>query len=97
MPSIFRRSGHAAIIALATAASACEAAVIPHDQVAPIAQNGTAVELKFRPRLKVEDGCVPFPAVDAQGNTSGGLCAAKPSPDDSRSDHSGAPGPRCRR
>lgn len=25
--------------------------------------------LKYKPRLKVTNGCVPFPAVDAQGNT----------------------------
>ncbi|KAK6845660.1 necrosis-and ethylene-inducing protein-like protein 1 precursor [Apiospora arundinis] len=29
--------------------------------------------LKFKPYLKVEHGCVPFPAVDADGNTGGGL------------------------
>lgn len=72
MPS-FRFPACLAIAALATVAVAAGAAVIPHDQVQPIAQNATAVELKFQPRLKVDDGCVPFPAVDAQGNTSGGL------------------------
>ena len=50
-----------------------QAAVINHDAVQPITQNGTDFELKFQPTLKVESGCVPFPAVDANGNTSGGL------------------------
>ncbi|KAK7190592.1 hypothetical protein PSPO01_03567 [Paraphaeosphaeria sporulosa] len=29
--------------------------------------------LKYKPWLKVFNGCVPFPAVDAAGNTGGGL------------------------
>ncbi|KAK8124580.1 uncharacterized protein PG998_000339 [Apiospora kogelbergensis] len=29
--------------------------------------------LKFKPWLSVENGCQPYPAVDASGNTSGGL------------------------
>ncbi|MCY7797762.1 NPP1 family protein, partial [Bacillus spizizenii] len=55
-----------------------DAAVIGHDKVVgfdevvptTIAQKA---EKKFQPYLKVYSGCVPFPAVDAQGNTSGGL------------------------
>lgn len=53
--------------------TAAVAAVIPHDSVVPIAQNAPAFEIIFQPTLKVEDGCVPFPAVDVNGNTSGGL------------------------
>lgn len=49
------------------------AAVIDHSAVRPLGENLTAVELKFKPNLKVYNGCVPFPAVDAAGNTSGGL------------------------
>lgn len=55
-----------------------DAAVIDHDKVAgfkevvptTISQNAAK---RFQPYLKVYSGCVPFPAVDAQGNTSGGL------------------------
>ncbi|MBO9726209.1 MAG: NPP1 family protein [Novosphingobium sp.] len=49
------------------------AAVIGHDQVQPIPAAAESYMFKFQPLLKVEDGCVPFPAVDADGNTSGGL------------------------
>ncbi|MFT3964285.1 MAG: NPP1 family protein [Sphingobium sp.] len=62
-------------VALLATASAV-AATIPHDQVQPIPAAGEAFLFKFQPYLKVEDGCVPFPAVDAQGNTSGGLKAS---------------------
>ena len=49
-------------------------AVIPHDQVAGFPEtvpnnNIGQLYLKFKPRLKVVNGCVPFPAVDASGNT----------------------------
>lgn len=49
-------------------------AVINHDAVVgfpttvPSGALGDAYR-KFQPWLKVETGCVPFPAVDAQGNT----------------------------
>ncbi|KAI1122781.1 NPP1-domain-containing protein [Nemania abortiva] len=48
-------------------------AVIAHDAVVGFAQSASALELKFKPWLKVVNGCVPYPAVDAAGNTSGGL------------------------
>ncbi len=54
------------------------AAVINHDQVvgfsevAPTNDSQRAAKT-FQPFLKVYNGSVPFPAVDAQGNTSGGL------------------------
>ncbi|KAL4914374.1 necrosis inducing protein-domain-containing protein [Aspergillus aurantiobrunneus] len=52
--------------------------VIGHDQVVGFEQtvpDGTIGEqyLAYQPYLYVEGGCVPFPAVDAEGNTSGGL------------------------
>ncbi|KAI9155615.1 necrosis inducing protein [Paramyrothecium foliicola] len=53
-------------------------AVINHDAVAGFGQSvpsgaiGNAF-LRFKPWLRVEGGCVPFPAVDGQGNTGGGL------------------------
>ncbi|KAL4932501.1 NPP1 family protein [Aspergillus undulatus] len=53
-------------------------AVIDHDAVTGFAEtvpSGTIGEqyLAYQPYLKVVNGCVPFPAVDAEGNTSGGL------------------------
>ena len=47
---------------------------IPHDSVEPIPQAirfGPARKLikQYQPFLKVVDGCVPFPAVDVDGNT----------------------------
>ncbi|KAJ0109756.1 hypothetical protein N8I77_011221 [Diaporthe amygdali] len=53
-------------------------AVIDHDAVvgfaeaAPDNSEGDLM-LAYKPYLKVFNGCVPFPAVDAEGNTSGGL------------------------
>lgn len=49
-------------------------AVIAHDAVVGFAQavpSGSlgAALLKFKPWLYVQNGCVPFPAVDAAGNT----------------------------
>ncbi|KAL2869072.1 NPP1 family protein [Aspergillus lucknowensis] len=52
--------------------------VIDHDAVVGFPEtvpDGTLGEqyLAYQPYLVVENGCVPFPAVDADGNTSGGL------------------------
>lgn len=50
-------------------------AVIDHDAVvgfaeaAPDNSEGDLM-LAYKPYLKVFNGCVPFPAVDAEGNTS---------------------------
>lgn len=55
-----------------------EAAEINHDQVvgfqevSPVTVMQQAAK-RFQPFLKVYHGCVPFPAVDQQGNTSAGL------------------------
>lgn len=49
-------------------------AVIAHDAVVGFAEavpsgiSGTLM-LKYKPYLKIFNGCVPFPAVDAAGNT----------------------------
>ncbi|KAG9234897.1 putative NPP1 domain protein [Amylocarpus encephaloides] len=53
-------------------------AVIGHDAVVGFPEtvpSGTvgAVYKAYQPFLKVVNGCVPFPAVDASGNTGGGL------------------------
>ncbi|CZT20500.1 probable NPP1 domain protein [Ramularia collo-cygni] len=65
-------------IATAFAASIQRRAVIAHDAVVGFPQtvpSGTIGQLylKYKPYLKVDNGCVPFPAVDASGNTGGGL------------------------
>ncbi|KAL1642084.1 hypothetical protein SLS58_005672 [Diplodia intermedia] len=51
---------------------------IDHDAVVGLPEtvpDGATGELyeKFKPFLKVDSGCVPFPAVDASGNTNAGL------------------------
>lgn len=48
-------------------------AVINHDTVQGFAESASPTELQFKPTLKVFAACEPFPAVDAAGNTSGGL------------------------
>ncbi|KAH7272222.1 hypothetical protein FSOLCH5_007130 [Fusarium solani] len=55
--------------------------VINHDAVVGFPEtvpSGTAgsLYLKYKPFLKVFNGCVPFPAVDASGNTGGGLATS---------------------
>ncbi|KAJ9620458.1 hypothetical protein H2203_007664 [Taxawa tesnikishii (nom. ined.)] len=52
--------------------------VIDHDAVVGFAQtvpSGTegTLYLKYKPHLYVTNGCVPYPAVDAAGDVSGGL------------------------
>lgn len=65
------------LLALASAVTAWplqRRAVIGHDKVVGFPQlvpQGTTGDqyLKFKPWLEVYNGCVPFPAVDADGNT----------------------------
>ncbi|GMF16198.1 unnamed protein product [Phytophthora lilii] len=66
-----------AATAIATLGGA-DAAVIAHDAVVPFAQptpNTTiqTVALQFKPQIYINNGCHPYPAVDKDGNTSGGL------------------------
>lgn len=66
------------IFAFVSIVPAADAKVIDHDkvqgfsEVTPVTVSQKAAK-RFQPYLKVASGCVPFPAVDAQGNTSGGL------------------------
>ncbi|GMF30191.1 unnamed protein product [Phytophthora lilii] len=51
---------------------------LPYDQVAPFQEvlpttTEAAVALKFKPQLHISNGCHPYPAVDADGNTNAGL------------------------
>ena len=51
--------------------------MIDHDQVQPIYTGASALEMYYQPLLYVTDqGCLPFPAVDAAGDVSGGLAAS---------------------
>lgn len=43
-------------------------AVVGFDETVPATTEGSLM-LAFKPLLKVVNGCVPFPAVDADGNT----------------------------
>ncbi|MBA9036900.1 hypothetical protein ACVMIX_005048 [Rhizobium leguminosarum] len=47
--------------------------VIDHDKVRGFPDSTSGFLKTFQPFLKVIEGCVPFPAVDAAGNVSGGL------------------------
>ncbi|OJJ55523.1 hypothetical protein ASPSYDRAFT_60470 [Aspergillus sydowii CBS 593.65] len=47
-------------------------AVVGFDETVPDSTIGQQY-LAYQPYLYVQNGCVPFPAVDADGNTSGGL------------------------
>lgn len=47
--------------------------VINHDAVQGFPDSTTGYLKTYQPYLKVSGGCVPFPAVDAAGNVSGGL------------------------
>lgn len=71
-------AAHSALAAPASSAQLASRAVISHDAVvgfteaAPATTEGDLI-LKFKPFLKVTNGCVPFPAVDADGNTRYGF------------------------
>lgn len=41
---------------------------IPHDEVTPFGESAPSLFLKYKPYLKVQHGCVPFPAVDKEGH-----------------------------
>ncbi|KAH9912777.1 necrosis and ethylene-inducing protein 2 precursor [Epithele typhae] len=66
------------LVAMTSAAPLERRAVIAHDAVVGFPEtvpsgNLGRIYLKYKPYLKVVNGCVPYPAVDAEGNTSGGL------------------------
>ncbi|KAF2010784.1 25 kDa protein elicitor [Aaosphaeria arxii CBS 175.79] len=55
-------------------------AELGHDKIKPMGEavgggDGAVLYKKFQPTLKVQGGCVPFPAVDKDGNVSKGLKA----------------------
>nr|WP_315857392.1 NPP1 family protein [Rhizobium leguminosarum] len=62
------------VIILCELSKAAAAYVLDHDKVQGFPESSADSLLKtFQPFLKVFTGCVPFPAVDAAGNVSGGL------------------------
>nr|WP_237352734.1 NPP1 family protein [Rhizobium leguminosarum] len=62
------------VIILCELSKAAAADVLDHDKVQGFPDSSADSLLKtFQPFLKVFTGCVPFPAVDAAGNVSGGL------------------------
>ncbi|EMD88421.1 hypothetical protein COCC4DRAFT_65170 [Bipolaris maydis ATCC 48331] len=68
----------AASVVLSSPVSLESRAVIAHDAVVPFPETVPSglvgqLMLKYKPFLKVFNGCVPFPAVNAAGDTSGGL------------------------
>ncbi|RLN48873.1 hypothetical protein BBJ28_00017291 [Nothophytophthora sp. Chile5] len=65
-------------VAAAASFAYVQADVISHDAVVPFAQpTPTTTEqtagIKFKPQIHISNGCHPYPAVDEDGNTSGGL------------------------
>lgn len=64
---------YSVLFLLGTLSSFATANVIPHNTVVGFPNKITGYYAAFQPQLKVFDGCVPFPAVDASGNVSGGL------------------------
>ncbi|GJD01520.1 NLP1 protein [Colletotrichum higginsianum] len=82
-PSLFRLASWLAAAAGTVLAAPVERrGVIDHDAVVGFKEtvpSGTVgnLYLKYKPYLKVVNGCVPFPAVDAAGNTgSNGGCSS---------------------
>lgn len=71
---LFWLSASASAVFAAPVSTKDRRAVIAHDAVVGFAETvpdttaGT-LYLKYKPYLKVFNGCVPFPAVDAEGNT----------------------------
>ncbi|ETI31820.1 hypothetical protein F441_21168 [Phytophthora nicotianae CJ01A1] len=68
----------AAIVVCLVALQSVYCATINRDLVQPFAQPGPVTisekaAIKFKPQLFILDGCVSFPAVNADGDTTGGL------------------------
>ncbi|KAF9877554.1 necrosis inducing protein [Colletotrichum karsti] len=80
-PSVLRLASWLAAAVSVSAAPLQPRAVIDHDAVVGFPEtvpSGTVgnLYLKYKPYLKVVNGCVPFPAVDSAGNTGGGLATS---------------------
>jgi hypothetical protein len=72
---------------LASATAGVRGAVVAHDSIsvwpepAPV-DSAQYLAVKFKPLLDIVNGCQSYPAVDADGNTSGGLKPTGPSDGD---------------
>lgn len=93
-PSVFRlASWLASAVVSVSAAPLQPRAVIGHDAVVGFPEtvpSGTIgnLYLKYKPYLKVVNGCVPFPAVDSAGNTGYVLAHTALSPTRKANTHS---------
>eukprot|EP00644_Phytophthora_capsici_P000912 jgi/Phyca11/59113/gw1.16.133.1 len=63
-------------------AQAALGVIVDHDKVQPFAQPDPVtiaekVAVKYKPQLRITDGCVSFPAVNAAGGITGGLKGTK--------------------
>ncbi|KAG7388820.1 hypothetical protein PHYBOEH_007682 [Phytophthora boehmeriae] len=72
-----------AILAVVAALTTAGAVTIDHDKVQPFAQPKPAIDFEkaaiaFKPYLHISSGCHPYPAVNADGDTSGGLKGTRP-------------------
>ncbi|KAG6960000.1 hypothetical protein JG687_00008464 [Phytophthora cactorum] len=66
------------IAAIASLAAGVQGQVIGHNQVRPFPEPepvtfSQKAAVKYKPQLKIEDGCHPYPAVQKDGSISGGL------------------------
>ncbi|KUF90201.1 hypothetical protein AM588_10002589 [Phytophthora nicotianae] len=66
------------IAVVASLAAVVEGQVIGHNQVRPFPEPepvtfSQKAAVKYKPQLKIEDGCHPYPAVQKDGSISGGL------------------------
>uniref|UniRef100_H3H861 Necrosis inducing-like protein NPP1 type n=1 Tax=Phytophthora ramorum TaxID=164328 RepID=H3H861_PHYRM len=66
------------LIVVATAFYSVEGVTVDHDKVQPFPQPAPVTisekaGVKFKPQLTIKAGCFPYPAVNAAGETSGGL------------------------
>lgn len=68
LPSLVALAATALAIPLSKRADIDSDAVVGFAQTVPDTTEGTLM-LQYQPLLKVVDGCVPFPAVDASGDT----------------------------
>nr|AUD40038.1 Nep1-like protein Pc129485 [Phytophthora capsici] len=66
------------LLVLVASLAGAQAQVIGHDQVRPFPQPkpvtvSDKAAVKFKPQLKIADGCHPYPAVQKDGSITGGL------------------------
>ncbi|KAL3659291.1 hypothetical protein V7S43_015562 [Phytophthora oleae] len=66
------------IVALASIRISIHAEELVYNSVVPLPETTAStteysLALKFKPQLNIVSGCHPYPAVDAEGNTNGGL------------------------